>query len=520
MKNLIAFLLAFSLFILNGCMNQQPKNVVEQNVSKTPSNSDDIYHPVSVIQKDTFSFYKKYLSKKPPLSMMGYSVPYVTIEPTEKAILSTKSNDSTTNTILPKMLFKTSSESVFNKKSQFFTFKAGVETVLKGAEGTTLTIPADCFEAKEDKILRGDVQLELKEYLKTSDMILANLVTQSNEKLLETGGMIYLNATDSEGNTLKIRSDKDIKITLPRASKTEDKQLFYGNTQPNGRINWTVAKPIVDSFTMPVYTIVEQNPEFPEGQAALFRYIQKRLVYPKIARENRIEGTVYVGFTVMQFGQIANVHIKRGIGYGCNEVAMNIVKKMPRWKPARTQGVNVPVAYTLPIRFRLDDIEVATLDADSDSLSYIRDTAVVNKYVEILDAQEYVMRTQNLGWLNCDRFLNLQNTQRTDFVVWNNKTDAEIRLVFKNYRSIMASWSNSEKKVHFAAVPVGQPVFIVATSPEGGKFNVSVTETIIAKDQSTTIELKTVEKEAFLRELHRVDTPSLPDPKGEQDNNE
>jgi hypothetical protein len=69
----------------------------------------------------------------------------------------------------------------------------------------------------------------------------------------------------------------------------------------------------------------------------------------------------------------------------------------------------------------------------------------------------------------------------------------------------MGTWSNSEKKATFANVPIGQPVFIVATSPEGGKFNVSVTETIVSKGQSVTIELKTVEKEAFLSELHRLD---------------
>ena len=62
-----------------------------------------------------------------------------------------------------------------------------------------------------------------------------------------------------------------------------------------------------------------------------------------------------------------------------------------------------------------------------------------------------------------------------------------------------------KKKAHFAGVPIGQPVFIVATSPENGQLNISVTETTILKDRSITIELKPVEKEAFLKELHRLD---------------
>ncbi len=482
MKNLFLIQLVFDLLYLNSCHNQQPKTVVEQTaIVETPTIQTDMPPSVSATKTDVL-FPQKPLPPKNKIAQKGcFLPPVVTIDSSENPI----------------------SENSFIKKSQFFTIKTDAETIVKGAEGTTLTIPNDCFETKEGNILRRSIQLELKEFQKTSDMILANLVTQSNEKLLETGGMIYLNATDNDGNAVYIKRDKNIKITLPRSPKSEDKQLFYGNLQSNGRINWTPAKQIVDSFNTPRYTIIEQNAEFPDGAAAMYKFIQSRLVYPEIARKNRIEGTVYVSFTVMMGGQIANPRILRGIGAGCNEVALNIVKQMPRWKPGRSKGVSVPVSYTLPIKFRLADVTTPTLMTGSDSLVYNSDTAMVNRFVEIENAQQYIMRTQNLGWINCDRFLNLQNT--TDFVVWNNKPDADIRLVFKNFRSIMAAWSNSEKKAHFAGVPVGQPVFIVATSPENGQFNISVTETIIAKGQSTTITLKTVEKEAFLRELHRLD---------------
>lgn len=503
MKNLVILLISFILFTIS-CADPQTKNVVEQKDLDKTAISQNSPPSVSITQNDTATNQNLISIKKTPLSKTG--------NPSVKITPESESASPSSNTIAatPKSSADQTNESIFNKKSQVFTFKTHVETVLRATEGTTLTVPADCFETETGNILRGDVRLEIKEFLKTSDMILANLVTQSDEKYLETGGMIHLNATNMNGNPVKIRNDKDIKITLPRAPKSEDKQLFYGNPQTNGRINWTLAKPRVDSFTAPVYTIVDQSPEFPDGQAALFRYIQQRLVYPKIARENEIEGTVYVNFTVSTTGLIYNVQVRRGIGGGCNEEAARIVKSMPRWKPGRSGGVRVPVQYTLPVRFRLDDKNIPTRDSltefKTDSLSFAQDSAHLDKLLEMDDAQEYIMRTQRLGWINCDRFWDLQNTQRTDLVVWNNKSDAEIRLVFKNYRSIIAAWSNTEKKAHFAGVPIGQPVFIVATSPEGGKFNVSVTETVISKDQSTTIELKEVDKQAFLKELHRLDS--------------
>jgi periplasmic protein TonB len=103
-----------------------------------------------------------------------------------------------------------------------------------------------------------------------------------------------------------------------------------------------------------IFTIVEQQPEFPDGQAALFKWLGANVKYPAVARENGIEGTVYVGFVVNTDGSIVDVSVKRGIGGGCNDEATRVVSNMPRWKPGKQQGRAVRVAYTLPIKFKLE----------------------------------------------------------------------------------------------------------------------------------------------------------------------
>lgn len=506
MKSLILFSFAFVLFITIGCRNNpQPNNTVEQASTKdSTSVSKNSTPSVSLVQNDTIKVTKQILVKKIPLSTRCYLPPVIKFEQEN----DTPSKDINTETLMvSKNNVAPKSDNVFNKKSQFFTFNAHQETILQGNEGTILTIPTDCFETETGNILRGVGQIELKEFLKTSDMILSNLTTQSDGKMLETGGMIYLNAKDAEGHSIKIRPEKNIAIVLPPSAKTADKQLFYGNKQADGQINWTSGKPIITKQNTNNYTIIDQNPEFPNGQAALFRFIQNEMVYPNIARENNIEGTVFVNFTVLPEGSLTNIQVRRGIGGGCNEEAIRILKKMPRWRPGRSQGKRVSVAYTLPIKFSLNtpmpsNRDVSTVPKDTIPWE-AQDTTYANKYVEMLDEQDAVMRSNRLGWINCDRFINFQNT--TDFVVWTNKTDADVRLVFKNYRSIVSLVSDSEKKVHFAKVPIGEPIFIVATSPEGYQFNISVTEATITKDSNTKIELKTVEKDIFLQELHRLD---------------
>jgi protein TonB len=110
---------------------------------------------------------------------------------------------------------------------------------------------------------------------------------------------------------------------------------------------------IIDDGPAQVFTIVEQMPEFPEGEEGLFKYLSKNIKYPSMAKDNGISGTVYVTFVVEGNGQITDVKKLRGIGGGCDEEAIRVVKSMPSWKPGKQNGKAVRVQYNLPIKFTL-----------------------------------------------------------------------------------------------------------------------------------------------------------------------
>lgn len=111
----------------------------------------------------------------------------------------------------------------------------------------------------------------------------------------------------------------------------------------------TVAEPDENE----VMTVVEQMPEFPGGQDALMSFIRSELVYPAMAKELGIQGKVICGFVVDQEGMIQDVRLLRGIGHGCDEEAIRVIKKMPRWKPGMQNGRKVKVRFNLPISFKL-----------------------------------------------------------------------------------------------------------------------------------------------------------------------
>lgn len=102
-----------------------------------------------------------------------------------------------------------------------------------------------------------------------------------------------------------------------------------------------------------IFTVVEDMPGFPGGEEELFRFLGKNIKYPAMAKDAGIKGTVYVNFVVWIDGTIKDVKVLRGIGGGCDEEAMRVVKNMPKWKPGKQRGKTVPVTYNLPIRFTL-----------------------------------------------------------------------------------------------------------------------------------------------------------------------
>lgn len=102
------------------------------------------------------------------------------------------------------------------------------------------------------------------------------------------------------------------------------------------------------------FVLVEQMPEFPGGDNALLAYLQKNIKYPAKALKNNIQGTVIINFIVNADGSIRQAKVTRGIGGNCDEEALRVVNKMPKWKPGKQGGETVPVYYDVPVTFKID----------------------------------------------------------------------------------------------------------------------------------------------------------------------
>ncbi|MBR4738822.1 MAG: energy transducer TonB [Bacteroidales bacterium] len=102
-----------------------------------------------------------------------------------------------------------------------------------------------------------------------------------------------------------------------------------------------------------IFTVVENDPEFPGGMEALYKYLRENIKYPQLARDNNITGKVYVTFVVEKDGSIANPRVLKDIGGGCGAEAIRVVKSMPKWTPGKQRGKSVRVQFNLPVSFNL-----------------------------------------------------------------------------------------------------------------------------------------------------------------------
>ena len=116
-----------------------------------------------------------------------------------------------------------------------------------------------------------------------------------------------------------------------------------------------------------IYQIVDEMPQYPGGEAAMMKFVSENVKYPQEAKDKDIAGRVFVSFVVEKDGSVSTVKVMRGIGGGCDEEVVRVVKAMPKWKPGIKDGKPVRVSYMMPFTFKLSDGQPAKPSKKADA---------------------------------------------------------------------------------------------------------------------------------------------------------
>ncbi len=159
--------------------------------------------------------------------------------------------------------------------------------------------------------------------------------------------------------------ETDNELPPPRQEELID--ALISNKTQEGRVSESISEtppveaPIaavkaveIEESNLP-FTSVEENPSFMGGVKEMYKFLSQNLKYPPAAQRANIQGKVFLKFIVEKDGSITGVESMKGIGFGCDEEAVRVVKLMPKWIAGRQNGRNVRVIFTIPVFFKLDD---------------------------------------------------------------------------------------------------------------------------------------------------------------------
>jgi len=164
------------------------------------------------------------------------------------------------------------------------------------------------------------------------------IADSSIETMTNALGFFQLNIDTAE---YLIIESKDYEISQIKIPDVNSFQINLTHTPPSNSDEKT-------------FVIVEQQPDFPGGIGAFFKYLDKNLKYPKDARADRIEGKVFVSFVIDTTGAILteSVAITKSLSKSCDEEAIRLIKESPKWLPGRQNQKAVKVRFVTPVIFK------------------------------------------------------------------------------------------------------------------------------------------------------------------------
>jgi len=157
-----------------------------------------------------------------------------------------------------------------------------------------------------------------------------------------------------------VKPDNEVKEQPPTVKELEVADPGQTNQKGDPNADIVINTPVgngdekaVTEDENKIFTAVEQEPTPAGGIGKFYEYLAKNIRYPAVAKENNVQGKVFLTFVVERDGSITDVKVLRGLGNGCDEEAMRVLRAAPKWKPGIQNGRPVRVQYQVPISFAL-----------------------------------------------------------------------------------------------------------------------------------------------------------------------
>ena len=430
-------------------------------------------------------------------------------------------------------LIASCSSSVNSEKITFptveFTISAIADTTVFGPQGTRLFIEKGTFEFADGSHVTDSIKIKVKEFYKKSDITLADLSTESDGKLLETGGMLNITAT-SNGKVIAIKNDKRIVVHFPKPQVSfKQMNLFYAdNSATDSSVtNWEIDTVNLVKKTLKIGSHAWYIPSHYDSTEYDFTpknfvdtgYYWNRLDlylnafnfsqntvneietnlnksgYPTLAIWN--DYGIECEMSITKEGYIKNPRVNSKVSISTRKEIVEFLKKLPQLEPGKNKkGEIIERSGLLFIQggniIPLFKTQEEYLKSFNSKYSKYEKRPIKN--VDNAELEYYIFSVAKLGWINCDLFIESEKT--IDYIVNTQEEDTKIKMVFTDINGVLNAKVVDGKYV-FSKVPVGKQVTIVAINNSNEQFKTAFQEVTISDKPLETL----VFKETTLTEL-------------------
>lgn len=389
--------------------------------------------------------------------------------------------------------------------TQLFEIFADKDTVLVGNEGTQLSIKANSFTTPEGEFSQGLVQLKLQEFYQFNDMLLANLNTTTKGKLLETGGMFYIEAT-TNGQPLSLKNNTTISVVVPNEKPKSGMQVYYSNNEQKGK-DWsllaqTSSNDTIKTIKLPLKQYIchkkfEEEIIIGAGKKKIKQNVllnSEEIVYPFIInKQNRAKfDTIKIVIDVNSKGHITKqkvINFQKSTNLSGKKLKVFCEK---RGFLSRRRFYNI-------VMYNSKNIFVTSKFTNNDLLKYLANNPISTKnrrivltlttyttnfdrYIQPQNIGEipnaYLFDIQKLGWVNIDK-LYKENRKPVDFVI---KADeyTDVKIIFPALNAIRTWEESTSTEKRITNMPAQADVKIIAIRTINGKPSLAYKNTYIS----------------------------------------
>jgi hypothetical protein len=342
------------------------------------------------------------------------------------------------------------------KKFQYFSINSSKDELIVGAEGTIIEFKANSFNVPKNSSLK----IRLKEYYKMSDIAFSNLTTETDDgKLLETGGMIYIDAlVNNKKVYLKKNTFFDIKF--PFDKKKEDMILFDGKTK-NKNVVW-------EELQVRKIEVVEK---FEEDDFLAKAKVESNKLRTESVRQVDIIKKKGGNFLEKK----ANEVIAKEIMRQGNKQADSIIT----WAQQETKS----------------EIEDILFENDNS----VKKKNKREQDIAISEINSYILSGSKLGWINCDRFARRGNL---NLAIKLDDKNTDVKIIFHRIKSLIAGYNNGLYS-KFGRIPTGERVTVFAVKYVDKKPYICLKE-FMTSSKSIKLEFDELTKEGLKDVTKRI----------------